>query len=34
MYSLDGVDDFIWIMVSAGKLVNNKVVDNLLIYLV
>ena len=34
MYSFHCVDDFIWIMVPTVKLVNNKVVDNLLIYLV
>ena len=34
MYSFDCVDDFMWIMVFAVKLVNNKVVDNLLIHLV
>ena len=34
MYSFDCVDDFILIMVLSVKLVNNKVVDNLLIYLV
>ena len=34
MYSFDCVDDFILIMVLSVKLVNNKVVDNLLIHLV
>ena len=34
MYSFDCMDDFIWIMIFAVKLVNNKVIDNLLIYLV
>ena len=33
MYSFDCVDDFMLIMVLYVKLVNNKVVDNLLIYL-
>ena len=34
MYSFGSVDDFMLIMVFSVKLVNNKVVDNLLIYLV
>ena len=34
MYSFDGVDDFMWIMIFDVKLVNNKVVDSLLMYLV
>ena len=33
MYSFDCVDDFLWIMVPTVKLVNNKVVGNLLILL-
>ena len=32
MYSFDCVDDFMLIMVLSVKLVNKKVVDNLLIY--
>jgi len=34
MYSFGWVDNFMMIMVFSVKLVNNKVVDNLLIYLV
>ena len=34
MYSFGRVDNFMLIMVFSVKLVNNKVVDNLLIYLV
>ena len=34
MYSFGWVDNFMMIMVFCVKLVNNKVVDNLLIYLV
>ena len=34
MYSFDCGDDFMWIMIFDVKLVNNKAVDNLLIYLV
>ena len=34
MYSFDGVDDFVWIMIFSVKLVNNKVVGNFFIYLV
>ena len=34
MYSFGGVDNFMMIMVFSVKIVNNKVVDNLLIYLV
>ena len=34
MYSFGFVDDFMLIMAFYVKLVNNKVVDNLLIYLV
>ena len=34
MYSFGCVDDFMLIMVFSVKLVNNKVVDHLLIYLV
>ena len=34
MYSFGCVDNFMMIMVFSVKLVNNKVLDNLLIYLV
>ena len=34
MYSFGSVDDFMLIMAFSVKLVNNKVVDNLLIYVV
>ena len=34
MYGFGCVDDFMLIMVFSVKLVNNKAVDNLLIYLV
>ena len=34
MYSFGWVDNFMLIMVFSVKLVNNKVIDNLLIYLV
>ena len=34
MYSFSSGDDFMMIMIFSVKLVNNKVVDNLLIYLV
>jgi len=34
MYSFGSVDNFMMIMVFSIKLVSNKVVDNLLIYLV
>ena len=34
MYSFDCDDDFMMIIAFSGKLVNQKVVDNLLIYLV
>ena len=34
MYSFGGMDDFMFIMAFSVKLVNNKVVYNLLIYLV
>ena len=34
MYNFDCADAFVWVKIFAVKLVNNKVVDNLLIYLV